>query len=225
MLASNKLITYFLFISTLSVLAQRQEIRTGGLGGSNIFISGNLYVAGTNFGSNGFYSIGTNNGAIRLSGTNTGFQEFTVFSDGASNSLVLTLSAAARAGEYLVVYTNITQAGTNQIWITNATYSVATNELVMNQYYTNTGRRSFIGVSVQLTAAAAGTAKVSIRSEYNGVITNVISVSAGPLASLVTVEPLSMLIGPFCRYYITNETSGSGASVSVVNGTSSAIGL
>jgi hypothetical protein len=176
-------------------------------------------------GSNGISSTGTNNGAIRLSGTNTGFQEFTVFSDGASNSLVLSLSAAAKAGEPLSIVTNITQAGTNQIIITNATYSVSTNELVMNQYYTNTARRSFIGVSVQLSAAAAGTAKVSLRVEYTGVITNVISVSSGPLASLVTVEPLSMLVGPFCRYYITNETSGSGASVSVVNGTSSAIGL
>lgn len=106
-----------------------------------------------------------------------------------------------------------------------AVIDIATNELVLNQYYTNTARRAFVGVSVQLTAAAAGTAKVSLWAEYSGTITNVISVSAGPLASLVTIEPLLMLIGPNCRYYLTNQTSGTGASVSVLNGTSTVSGL
>jgi len=41
----------------------------------------------------------------------------------------------------------------------------------------------------------------------------VVKCSAGPLASLTTVEQLSLLVGPGAFYYFTDATSGAGASV------------
>lgn len=100
-------------------------------------------------------------------------------------------------------------------------FTVVTNEFAINAYKTNGAVRGIYSVSIQLTAAAAGTAKVSLVVEHGSTITNKVSVSAGPLASLVTIEELILPVGPSERYYLTNETSGVGASVAVVVGTSS----
>jgi hypothetical protein len=103
-----------------------------------------------------------------------------------------------------------------------ALLDVVTNDFVINTRYTNENRRAMLAASVQLTAAAAGTATVSLLVEHGPTtITNRMTVSAGPLASLVTIEPLTLMIGPGSIYYLTNETSGVGASASVVAGTCS----
>lgn len=123
-------------------------------------------------------------------------------------------------------FSSITNAG--QTFLTQAAY-VRTNtavfdssntDIVIGTAYTNVFRRLEIMGSFQLSAAAAGTAKVTVYSVL-GVITNKLSISAGPLASLTTIEPLVMRVQPGGYFYYADETSGAGASVSFVAGTHS----
>lgn len=100
----------------------------------------------------------------------------------------------------------------------------STTAFVLGTRYTNGTQRAWIAASISLTAAAAGTAIVSVYAEQN-TVTNKLTVSAGPLASLVTIEPLNMMIAPGAFYYFTDETSGAGASVAIVANTSSKIEL
>lgn len=101
-----------------------------------------------------------------------------------------------------------------------AQFDVNTANFVIGTRYTNSVRRSFVTASFTLSAAAAGTAAVSLRCEQAGV-TNRVNISAGPLASLSTVEQLSLMVGPGAFYYFSDDTSGTGASASIVAGTSS----
>lgn len=103
-----------------------------------------------------------------------------------------------------------------------AQYDSLTNDFVLGTRYTNVVRRSFISASFQLTAAVAGTAAVTLKVEQSGV-TNSLAVSAGPLTSLVTIEPLALPVGPSAVYTFSDTSSGSGASVAIVAGTSSRI--
>ena len=98
---------------------------------------------------------------------------------------------------------------------------VSTNAFVIGTRYTNTTRRAFVSASFALTAAAAGTAAVRLYVENGTTITNKLEISAGPLASLVTVEPLMQIIPPDAKYGFVDITSGTGASVAIVAGTSS----
>lgn len=87
---------------------------------------------------------------------------------------------------------------------------VNTNAIVLGTRYTNGPARAFVAASFTLTAAAAGTAAVTLVVENN--VTNKLSVSAGPLASLITVEPLGLPVSPNGVYIFTDATSGAGAS-------------
>lgn len=125
-----------------------------------------------------------------------------------------------------VMSNQMTLSPTGSLWVANgmrtnsARFDVSTSEFVIGDRYTNSARRSFVTASFQLSAAAAGTAAVSLRCEQAGV-TNRVNISAGPLASLSTVEQLSLMVGPGAFYYFVDDTSGTGASVSIVAGTSS----
>lgn len=102
--------------------------------------------------------------------------------------------------------------------VERAQYATDNSDIVVGTAYTNGLRPVNIMGSFQLTAAAAGTAKVTVYSIL-GTTTNKLSVSAGPLASLVTIAPLFMVVQPNGYYYYADETSGSGASISFVAGT------
>lgn len=96
------------------------------------------------------------------------------------------------------------------------TMDVTTNLFALGTRITNGTRRIFVAASAQLTAAAAGTAKVTLYVENTGSATNRLSVAAGPLASLVTVEPLFLPVAPGAIYYFADETSGTGASAAIL---------
>lgn len=96
------------------------------------------------------------------------------------------------------------------------TMDVTTNLFVLGTRVTNATRRIFVGASAQLNAAAAGTAKITLYVENAGSATNRLSVSAGPLASLTTVEALFMAVSPGSIYYFADETSGAGATAALV---------
>lgn len=106
-----------------------------------------------------------------------------------------------------------------------ALLDVTTNLFVLNALNTNSNRRAWVSASVQLSAAAAGTAMVSLVVEHGTVITNRLTISAGPLASLITIEPLMLPLSPNAVFYFTNETSGVGGSAAIVGGTCSLIGF
>lgn len=124
-------------------------------------------------------------------------------------------------------FTNFISAPTN----TASFPIITTNDYVVGTRYTNTAaggfsaQRAWVSASFTLTAAAAGTAKVTLYVETAGVRTNRLSIAAGPLASLVTVEPLGLPVGPNAIWSFVDETSGTGASVGVVTLTSSYIGM
>lgn len=106
-----------------------------------------------------------------------------------------------------------------------ALLDVTTNLFVLDALNTNSNRRGWVSASISLSAAAAGTAKVSLVVEHGTMITNRLTVSAGPLASLVTIEPLMLPLSPNAVFYFTNETSGAGASVAIVTDTCSLVGF
>lgn len=101
-----------------------------------------------------------------------------------------------------------------------AQFDVSVTDFVIGTRYTNSNRRAFVTASFTLNGAAAGTAAVTFSAEQAGV-TNMVKIAAGPLASLTTIEQLSLLVGPGAFYYFTDATSGTGASVAIVAGTSS----
>ncbi len=104
------------------------------------------------------------------------------------------------------IRTNIAQLDTiNTNWVAGTRYTNATSMGLA-------ARRAKISYSITLTAAAAGTAQMSLYVENPGVITNRTVVSAGPLAGLVTVEQLTDEVGPNEVFYFTDETSGVGGS-------------
>lgn len=131
--------------------------------------------------------------------------------------LQITGAAGTNWMDFLAV-TNTLNARTNIGLV-----DISTNNFVLATRITNGVRRLFATASITLTAAAAGTAKATLYAEYAGVLTNKVSVSAGPLASLVTVEELMLPVGPGAIYYILDETSGAGASVSVLAGAGSVV--
>lgn len=135
---------------------------------------------------------------------------------GVLGTIAMLLLIAAAPPKYV---TPATLTASNQL-----AFTVTTNELVLNGYRTNGATRAIVSVSVQLSAAVAGTAKASLVVE-SATITNRATASAGPLASLVEVAQLTLPVSPNLRYYVTNETSGSGATVAIVSGTSSVTGL
>lgn len=184
--------------------------------------------------TNGFRStaqVRVNNGNIETNGTlslstNANGQDYFVFwsaqyptnlvvSTGVPDDLsvkTLTASGAIVGSTTINVATNI------------APVNAVSNLYVLGTRYTNSTRRSFVSASAQLNAAAAGTAIVTLYVERTG-ITNQIQVAAGPLASLVTIEPLVAMVGPGEIYYFADETSGAGASVALVAKTCSRVDL
>ncbi len=98
-----------------------------------------------------------------------------------------------------------------------AQVDVVTNDFVLGTRYTNETRRAFVAGSFTLSAAVAGTAQVALYVEHGPTtITNKAVISAGPLASLIEVGELFLPIGPGAIYYFSDETSGAGATVTVV---------
>jgi hypothetical protein len=118
----------------------------------------------------------------------------------------------------LFVQGAIISQSTASIPTNTAAVGAVSNLFVLGTRYTNAAQRAMVSASFTLSAAAAGTAKVSLYVERSG-ITNVLTISAGPLASLVTVEPLLKMVGPGEIYYFNDETSGAGASVAIVANT------
>ncbi len=112
----------------------------------------------------------------------------------------------------------ITSGGSGELLTTT------TNLLALGTRYTNSFKRTMVSASFTLTAAVAGTAAVAMYVERFGV-TNRLAISAGPLTSLVTIEPLMQLVGPGEIYYFTDETSGSGATAAIIANTSTRIDL
>lgn len=110
--------------------------------------------------------------------------------------------------------------GSSSIKTNTAAFDVDITAFVVGTRYTNSTRRSFVTASFTLNGAAAGTAAVTLSAEQAGV-TNMVKISAGPLASLSTIEQLSLLVGPGAFYYFTDATTGTDASVAIVTGTSS----
>jgi hypothetical protein len=153
--------------------------------------------------------------------TSTNFEMLRVTNLISAGTIAVTGAVTAATASFSGGTSNVL-GGINFIATNAAPFSVTTNEFVLNTLYTNSNRRAWVSASFQLSAAVAGTAKVTLVTE--GTYTNRLSISAGPLASLVTVEPLLLPVSPNFRFYFTNETSGSGGTVAVVDGTSSLIG-
>lgn len=146
-------------------------------------------------------------------------QRLSVITD--TNGVIFTPTNFFHTNITLIAAEGFIRSGTSVSIPTNtASFTVSTNAFVIGTRYTNVNRRSFVSASFQLAAAAAGTAAVTLRVEHGGT-TNTLKVSAGPLASLMTVEPLGLPVGPGAFYTFTDDTSGTGASVSIVSGTSS----
>src|SRR6185436_5266883 len=99
--------------------------------------------------------------------------------------------------------------------------TVTISNFVIGTRYTNAPTMAFVAASFQLNAAVAGTAAVTLFVEQPGIVTNKLSVSAGPLASLTTIEPLSLPVSASAVYYFNDVSSGSGATATIVAGTSS----
>lgn len=123
-------------------------------------------------------------------------------------------------------------APTGNISSNTAALFPKTNDFVIATRYTNTvaggfgTQRAIVAASFTLNAAAAGTAKVSLYVEHpTGGLTNKLSISAGPLASLTTTEPLTLPVSPSAIFRFEDETSGAGGSVSIVPATSSWFGF
>lgn len=128
---------------------------------------------------------------------------------------------------------NVVSIGSDSIGLqlTNrAMFRILTNDYVLGTRYTNTiaggydNRRASVFATITLNAAAAGTAQVTLYAEQGSGITNKWTVSAGPLASLVTLEELSGRVNPGGVFYFTDETSGTGATASITGGTCSWFG-
>jgi hypothetical protein len=126
---------------------------------------------------------------------------------------------------------NFTLGQTGGRELTNAFFlNTRTNDFVLGTRYTNTitggfgTRRATVSASFQLNAAAAGTARVTLFVEQGSFITNKLTIAAGPSASLVTIEPLTLKVNPNAVWTFVDETSGAGASVSFVGGTGSYFG-
>ncbi len=139
----------------------------------------------------------------------------------ATNTALLGTISAGSSNTYLRV--NPTTASGLEYANPNAyDLTTTTTAFVLGSRYTNSSRIAFPAASFTLTAAVAGTAIVTLYVEHGTTITNKLTVSAGPLASLVTVEALSGLpVGPTDIFRFEDETSGSGATVAIVTGTSS----
>lgn len=152
-----------------------------------------------------------------------------------TNALSFAPSAATNSG-YLypsstVLYW-VTPAATNIVEFDTSPFTaIRTNDYVLGTRYTNTvsggytGGRAWVSASFQLTAAAAGTATVTMFVETSGVRTNRLQISAGPLASLVTTEPLGMPVGPGAIWYFSDDDSGVGSSSAIVTLTSTYDGM
>lgn len=135
----------------------------------------------------------------------------------ATNMTIQTLNVSTQNIGY-IISTNYANIRTNI-----GSFDIVNTNFIINTRYTNGSRRATVTMSGQLSAAAAGTATISLIVEQGTTITNKATISAGPLASLVTIEQLTMRVPPDARYYFTNETSGTGASVSLTAGTGSII--
>ncbi len=139
----------------------------------------------------------------------------------ATNTALLGTISAGSSNTYLRVNPT-TASGLEYANPNSYDLSVTTNDFVLGTRYTNTSRIAFVAASFTLTAAAAGTAKVSLFVEHGPLtITNKLSCSAGPLASLVTVEPLTLTVGPNDIFSFVDESSGVGETAAVLAGTCS----
>lgn len=147
-----------------------------------------------------------------------------------TNTALLSLDSSPRNGASL---TNIPGSGLqNPLVVTGGTsnYFGGVNNMATNvgEIFTTTNAivlgtryiapsRAFITASFTLNGAVAGTAIVTLYIE--GTVTNKLSISAGPLASLIVADTLSGMVGPSEVYYFANESSGSGATVAFVANT------
>lgn len=102
------------------------HVRTGDDTDFRDFAARSVFLSGALWTSNGLNAVGTNNGAIRLGGTNTGFFELVAPTTGQSNSLIQHLTSVA-VGDTWQVFSVTTQAGTNSIVVTNISMSPFTN--------------------------------------------------------------------------------------------------
>jgi len=107
--------------------------------------------------------------------------------------------------------------GVNNMATNAAPIFSITNAIVLGTRYSNGSQRAFVTASFTLNGAAAGTAIVTLYVEGN--VTNKLTISSGPLASLTVADTLSALVEPNEVYYFADESSGTGASVAFVANT------
>lgn len=107
-----------------------------------------------------------------------------------------------------------TFSGINVVATNYAPIFTLTNAIVLGTRYANGPQRAFIAASFTLNGAAAGTASVTLFVEGN--LTNKLTISSGPLASLTVVDTLTAMVGPGETYYFSETSSGAGASVAFV---------
>lgn len=144
-------------------------------------------------------------------------------------SNALTVTGTLTAGTLAIDTLNVQTQNVGSLVLTNTAnlrtnigaMDISTNAFVIGTRYTNSTRRAFVSASFSLSAAAAGTAAVRFYVENGTTITNKLEISAGPLASLVTIETLTQILPPDAKYGFVDITSGAGASVAIVAGTSS----
>lgn len=149
-------------------------------------------------------------------GTNLPTAQLHVVGNNAANALVLQAGTTNKPSLMTLSTNGLFTVPSANIRTNVGTMDVTTNLFVLGTRVTNGTRRIFVGASAQLNAAAAGTAKITLYVENAGSATNRLSVSAGPLASLTTVEALFMAVSPGSIYYFADETSGAGATVALV---------
>lgn len=105
--------------------------------------------------------------------------------------------------------------GVGSIATNTASFTIVTNDWVLNQYYTNANQRAWVQGDFVLSAAAAGTASVGLFVDQNNdgafELTNNV-VSAGPLAALVSSQFIGGFLNPSARFVFTNVSTGVGST-------------
>lgn len=188
---TNSSTAYFLSDVTVSgTVLVNSVVATAGISGATVTSEGTLDASGithlnsnvyvlsltatngvTNYAS--YQGIGTNNGTIRLNGTNFGWVEFTVPAVGPSNQFRFDVTNAT-AGQALKIHGVTTLGGTNIYAVTNGTVSATPGGAATQIQYTQDGS-TFDGASGFVIPASEGETNVNLTGtlrSFNVLITN-----------------------------------------------------
>jgi hypothetical protein len=169
-------------------------------------------------GSNGVTLVGTNNGAVRLQGTNTGFAEHTVFASGPSNVFVWAVQGAPSAGQAIGIHSLTVQAGSNQIVLTNM--NVAGSTFNADQFE-STGTIDLLSGALTTNLNIRGTASYDT---LNGLLLTVTNLGNAGSFNVRTQLNTSLLSVTNTGSFGTNSANFANAGTSIVTNSLSVLG-